>query len=92
MIDLLSTRPRSAGEIVSHFPRLTQPGVSQHLRVLREAQFVAVTIRGQQRIYSLKPDGFRELDRWVSKYQHYWEDKLDLLEQHLATKKGNKKS
>jgi DNA-binding transcriptional ArsR family regulator len=86
MIDLLAARPRSAGEIVSNFPKLTQPGVSQHLRVLREAQLVSVTVQAQQRIYALKPQGLRELHDWVSKYQEFWADKIDTLEAHLDSK------
>jgi len=89
MLDLLAARPLSAGEIVSKFPRLTQPGVSQHLRVLREAQLVGVTVQAQQRIYSLKPEGFRELNEWVSKYREFWIDKMDALEIHMT--KSNKK-
>jgi DNA-binding transcriptional ArsR family regulator len=90
MLDLLSVKPLSAGEIVSKFPRLTQPGVSQHLRVLREAQLVGVTVDAQQRIYSLKRDGFRELDDWVSKYRNFWVDKIDALESHLDKRKITK--
>ena len=86
MIDLLSTGPRSAGQIVSSFPKLTQPGVSQHLRVLREAQLVSVTVQAQQRIYSLKPEGLRELQAWVSKYREFWANKIDTLEEHLDSK------
>ena len=88
MLDLLVVKPRSAGEIVSHFPRLTQPGVSQHLRVLRDAQLVTVTVHAQQRIYTLKPEGLRGLQEWISKYQNFWTDKLDTLVDHLdATRK-----
>jgi DNA-binding transcriptional ArsR family regulator len=86
MIDLLATGPRAAGEIVSSFPKLTQPGVSQHLRVLREAQLVSVTVQAQQRIYALKPEGLRELLDWVSKYQEFWAIKMDTLEEHLDSK------
>ncbi len=86
MLDLLAVRPRSAGEIVSQFPKLSQPGVSQHLKVLREVQLVNVTVQAQQRIYALKPDGFRELDAWVSKYRNFWMDKMDALENHLEKK------
>jgi len=88
MLDLLAVRSRSAGDIVSHFPRITQPGVSRHLRVLREAQLVSVTAHAQQRIYALKPKGLQELHEWVSKYQEFWTDKLDALEGHLAGKKA----
>ena len=87
MLDFLSKRPRSAGEIVSRFPQFTQPGVSQHLRVLREAQLVSVTVRAQQRIYTLKPEGLRALHEWISKYQVFWQDKFDSLEVHLEAKK-----
>ena len=83
MLDMLAERPRSAGEIVSQFPHLTQPGVSRHLRVLREAQVVSVTVHAQQRLYALRPDGLRELREWISKYQVFWTDKLDALEDHL---------
>lgn len=84
MLDLLTEKPRSAGEIVSRFSYITQPGVSRHLRVLREAQLVSVTVHAQQRIYALKPEGLRELHEWVSKYQEFWTDKLDALEDHLG--------
>jgi DNA-binding transcriptional ArsR family regulator len=86
MIDLLATGPRSAGQIVSSFPKLTQPGVSQHLRVLREAQLVSVTVQAQRRIYSLNPGGLRELHDWVSKYQQFWANRMDRLEGHLDSK------
>lgn len=87
ILDLLTARPRSAGEIVSHFSQITQPGVSRHLRVLREAQLVDVTVRAQQRIYSLKPEGLQALHEWISKYQDFWTEKLDALEDHLQKDK-----
>lgn len=86
MLDLLAERPRAAGEIVSQFPNITQPGVSRHLRVLREARLVSVTVRARQRVYALRPEGLRELYQWVSKYQDFWADKLDALEDHLGSK------
>ena len=90
MLDYLATRPRSAGEIVSHFPRISQPGVSQHLRVLREAQLISVTINAQKRIYTLKPEGLKILHEWISKYQEFWTSKLDALEEHLDSNKAKK--
>jgi DNA-binding transcriptional ArsR family regulator len=86
MLDFLAEGPHSAGEIVSQFANLTQPGVSRHLRVLREAQLVSVTVHAQQRIYALRPEGLRELREWVSKYQEFWPDTLDRLEDHLDSK------
>lgn len=91
MLDLLTAQPRSAGEIVSRFPQLTQPGVSRHLRVLREAQLVSVTVRAQQRIYSLKPEGLQALHDWISRYQDFWTEKLGALEDHLQKGKGIKR-
>jgi DNA-binding transcriptional ArsR family regulator len=87
MLDLLSEGPLPAGEIVSHFSQLTQPGVSRHLRVLREANLVNVTVNAQQRIYTLKPQGLRELHDWISRYQEFWTGKMDALEHHLNIKK-----
>ena len=83
MLDLLAKGPMSAGEIVSHFADLTQPGVSSHLRVLRDAQLVEVTPEAQQRIYALRQEGFRELNEWLSRYQEFWSNKLDALGEHL---------
>jgi len=83
MLVLLAKGERSAGELVDAFPELTQPAVSRHLRVLREAQLVEVRPQAQQRIYTLKPERLRELDRWVSIYRPFWSDRLDALEEHL---------
>lgn len=86
MLDLLSHGSRPAGEIVSRFGDMTQPAVSRHLRVLRDAELVSVAVNAQQRIYTLKPEGLRELHEWISKYQEFWMDKLDALEDHLDKK------
>jgi DNA-binding transcriptional ArsR family regulator len=92
MLDLLKDKPRSAGEIVLEFSEITQPGVSRHLRILREADLVTVTAEAQKRIYSLNPDGLRELHAWISKYQRFWNNKLDALEDHLDRKKVKEKN
>ena len=86
MLDLIAKKPRSAGEIVSKFSKITQPGVSRHLRVLRQAELVSVTVNAQQRIYALRPEGLRELQEWISKYQRFWVGRLDALEKHLDKK------
>jgi DNA-binding transcriptional ArsR family regulator len=90
MLALLAERERSAGELVDAFPRLSQPAVSRHLRVLREARLVEVHPRAQQRIYALRPERLRELDAWVSRYRPFWSDRLDSLEAHLDTKRTPK--
>lgn len=83
ILDLLSGGSHAAGDIAAHFPRLTQPGVSRHLRVLRDAHLVDVEVRKQQRIYALKPEGLAELYEWVAKYQAMWPETLDSLERYL---------
>ena len=88
MLVLLAHGERSAGELVEAFPRLSQPAVSRHLRVLREAQLVEVRPQAQQRIYTLRPEKLRELDRWVSIYRPFWSDRLDSLESHLEKRRA----
>jgi DNA-binding transcriptional ArsR family regulator len=91
VLDLLATGPRNAGEIAAKFPRLSQPGVSRHLKVLRDAHVVDVTVRAQQRIYALNADGLADLYEWVAKYQARWPETLDALERYLDAKAANDK-
>lgn len=88
VLDLLTDGDRSAGELVAAFPSLTQPAVSRHLRILRDAGLVSVRTEAQRRIYSLRPRGLAELDAWLERYRRYWADHLDALEQHLADVHG----
>ena len=83
MLDILSKGERPAGDLVKAFPDLTQPAVSRHLRVLREAGLVDVRPRAQLRIYAIRPEPLRELDHWISGYRQFWQQKLDALAQHL---------
>ncbi len=91
MLDMLAERSRSAGDIVNAFPKISQPAVSKHLRILRDAGLVSVQVHAQQRIYSLEPKALAELDTWIAKYKVFWSDSLDALEQHLSKNKGAKK-
>ena|SRR5439155_12880032 len=91
MLDMLMMKQRPAGDFVSAFPKISQPAVSKHLRILRDAGLVSVQIHAQQRIYSLEPKALAELDAWIAKYKVFWSDSLDALEQHLSEKKGAKK-
>src|SRR5512137_1447872 len=86
ILDLLTSGARAAGDIAARFPRLTQPGVSRHLRVLRDARLVEVTVRAQQRIYAIKPEGLAELYEWMAKYQAMWPETLDALERYLGAR------
>jgi DNA-binding transcriptional ArsR family regulator len=69
ILDLLVKHERSAGDIVSAFPWISQPAVSKRLRVLRHAGLVDVQVHAQQRIYSLQPKALAELDAWIAKYK-----------------------
>jgi DNA-binding transcriptional ArsR family regulator len=84
LLDLLAERERPAGELVAALPRLTQPAVSRHLRILREVGLVEVRPDGQRRIYALRADRLIEIDNWISRYRKYWPRHLDALQQHLA--------
>ena len=82
ILDLLREREHLVGELVDDLG-LSQPGVSKHLRVLREAGLVRVRIDAQRRWYGLDPAPLAEVDRWLAPYRRYWADRLDLLERHL---------
>ena len=91
MLDLLVKRERSVGELVSAFPDISQPAVSKHLRILKDAGLVDMRVQAQQRIYTLQPKGLAELEAWIAKYKVFWSDSLDALEQHLSEKKGTRR-
>jgi len=86
LLDLLADRDRTAGELVAALPGLTQPAVSRHLRVLREAGLVVVRPDGQRRVYALHAGGLVEIDAWIGRYRRYWSRHLDALEGHLAAR------
>jgi DNA-binding transcriptional ArsR family regulator len=84
IVELLLERSRPVGELVDLLG-ISQPGVSKHLRVLREAGLVRVRVDAQRRWYGLDPAPLAEVDRWLAPYRRYWADRLDLLERHLDT-------
>ena len=63
--------------------RLSQPSVSRHLKVLREAGFVASRVEAQRRLYRLRPEPLMELDAWLVPFRRFWSKRVDALEQHL---------
>jgi DNA-binding transcriptional ArsR family regulator len=83
--DALRVRECSVSDLVGSL-RMSQPAVSKHLRVLREAGVVSARTRAQQRIYRLEPGPFRELDAWLAPYRRMWATHLDALERHLDAK------
>lgn len=82
MLSLLLSSERSVGEIERGL-RLSQPSVSKHLRVLREAGFVESRVEGQRRLYRLRPEPLMELDAWLGPFRHSWSKHVDALERHL---------
>ena len=82
ILDLLRGGERSAGDLVACLT-LSQPGVSKHLKVLREAGLVAVRSEGKQRVYALRSQPLAEVDAWLEPYRAFWSQRLDALEQHL---------
>jgi DNA-binding transcriptional ArsR family regulator len=82
ILDLLLDRERPVGELVKKL-KLSQPGVSKHLRVLREAGLVSVRNDAQRRIYEIRPEPLEEIAEWLEPYRRLWADRLDALERHL---------
>jgi DNA-binding transcriptional ArsR family regulator len=82
ILNLLLSSERSVGEIERALG-LSQPSVSKHLRVLREAGFVQSRIQAQQRLYQLRPEPLMELDAWLAPFRRFWAKRVDALERHL---------
>ena len=82
ILDLLRAGERSVGELVEDM-KLSQPGVSKHLRVLREAGLVDVRADAQRRLYRLRPEPLADLDAWLAPYRSFWAGRLDALERQL---------
>jgi DNA-binding transcriptional ArsR family regulator len=82
LLDLLRDGERSVGDLVDALA-LSQPGVSKHLRALREAGLVRVRPEAQKRWYGLRPEPLAELDAWLAPYRRLWAGRLDALERHL---------
>jgi DNA-binding transcriptional ArsR family regulator len=79
IVDLLADGEKDAGSIAARF-EISKPAISRHLRVLREGGIIQVRQEAQRRIYSLRPDGLRDIDRWLSRYRSFWSERLDDLE------------
>jgi DNA-binding transcriptional ArsR family regulator len=96
ILTLLLAADRSVGEVEREL-HMSQPSVSKHLRVLREAGFVESRIEAQRRLYRLRPEPLMELDEWLSPFRRFWSRHVDALERHLdqmdetdAAEKSNK--
>ncbi|MCK9929386.1 metalloregulator ArsR/SmtB family transcription factor [Frankia sp. Mgl5] len=84
VLELLRAGPRPVNELVEQLG-LSQPGVSKHLRILREAGLVTVRPDGQRRLYLLEPAPLRELARWLEPFRAHWDDRPDAPERHPDT-------
>jgi DNA-binding transcriptional ArsR family regulator len=82
ILDLLLSGERPVGELVEG-TALSQPSVSKHLRVLREAGLVEMRSDAQRRIYRVNPEPLRDLDEWLAPYRRLWASRLGALAQHL---------
>jgi len=82
ILDVLRNGERPVGDLVHHL-QLSQPAVSKHLRVLREAGLVSVRTEAQRRIYGVRAEPLTELDEWLEPYRRLWADRLDALERYL---------
>jgi DNA-binding transcriptional ArsR family regulator len=82
ILDLLRDGDRPVGDLV-HALGISQPGVSKHLRVLRDAGLVRVRQQAQQRWYRLDAAPLAEIDAWLAPYRRFWSERLDALERHL---------
>jgi DNA-binding transcriptional ArsR family regulator len=91
MLETLAAGPATAGELAALLP-IARPGVSRHLRVLREAGLVEVHQDAQRRIYSLRPDPLAEIDEWLGRYRGLWEQRLGALHTEVARGKRERRS
>ncbi len=82
ILSLLVVSEQSVGDIERQL-RMSQPTVSKHLRVLRDAGFVEATVDAQRRLYRLKPEPLREIDAWLTQFRRFWSAHVDALERHL---------
>jgi DNA-binding transcriptional ArsR family regulator len=82
ILDLLREAERAVGDLVDEVG-ISQPSVSKHLRVLRDAGLVEVRTEAQRRVYRLRPEPLREIDEWLQPYRVAWSKRLDALERHL---------
>ncbi len=84
ILDLLRDGERPVGELVAQLG-VSQPAVSKHLRILREAGLVEVRGDAQRRLYRVRPEPLQAIDEWLAPYRRLWSERLDALERHLAT-------
>jgi DNA-binding transcriptional ArsR family regulator len=90
VLETLRGGPATAGELAALLP-IARPGVSRHLRVLREAGLVEVRQEAQRRVYSLRPQPLAEVDEWLSRYRALWQQRVDALHAEIARGKRDRR-
>jgi DNA-binding transcriptional ArsR family regulator len=91
MLEALTEGPATAGELAALLP-IARPGVSRHLRVLREAGLVEFRQEAQRRVYGLRPEALAEIDEWLDRYRALWQQRLDALQTEVARGKRERRS
>ena len=94
ILELLADREQASGALVQVIQRefgISQPAVSQHLRVLREAGFASVRVDGARRLYSVQPGPLREVDDWLDRFRAFWEPRFDALATEVARGKRERR-
>jgi DNA-binding transcriptional ArsR family regulator len=92
ILELLAEGEQSSGSVVTVIQRefgISQPAVSQHLKVLRDSGFASVRVDGTRRLYSVESEPLREVDAWLDRFRGFWDQKLDALATEIA--RGKKK-
>ena len=90
MLETLTRGPATAGELAALLP-IARPGVSRHLRVLREARLVEVRREAQRRVYSLRLEPLAEVNEWMGRYRALWEQRLDAVHTEVARGKRERR-
>jgi DNA-binding transcriptional ArsR family regulator len=90
LLETLARGPATAGELASMLP-IARPGVSRHLRVLREAGLVEVRQEAQRRVYGLRPEPLAEVDDWLGQYRALWKQRLAALHTEVARGKRERR-
>jgi DNA-binding transcriptional ArsR family regulator len=95
ILELLARGEHCSGDIVTVIQRefgITQPAVSQHLKVLRESGFTAVRTEGTRRVYSIDSTPLREVDAWLDQFRRFWQHRLEALATEIARGKRNRRT
>jgi DNA-binding transcriptional ArsR family regulator len=88
IVEELTHGERAVNDLVARFD-LSQPAISQHLRILKDAGLVRVRPDAQRRLYSIAPEGFRVIELWLERHRRAWAKRLDALERHMDEEEGS---